>query len=116
MSKTWRLVPLFALTACSGHAFTTAVATAPAELHVAPTFAPIGATHVDPIDTSVALVGAQQKLLGIDPRAAFTVMRNEISADGNDHVRMQQVYDNVKVWGSDVVVHSDGQNVTGVDG
>jgi pseudolysin/vibriolysin len=31
-------------------------------------------------------------------------------------VRLQQSYDGIKVWGSDIVVHSDGENVTGVDG
>ena len=39
-----------------------------------------------------------------------------MSADGNNHVRLQQSYDGVKVWGSDIVVHSDGESVTGVDG
>ena len=53
-------------------------------------------------------------MLGVDGHAAFDVLHEEITADGNDHVRLQQVYDGVKVWGSDIVVHSDGENVTGV--
>ena len=86
------------------------------QLHVAPTFAPSRAAKVDAIAASVAFVQAQHQLLGVDGHAAFNVLRADVSADGNDHVRLQQVYDGVKVWGSDIVVHSDGENVIGVDG
>src|SRR4051812_12712583 len=116
MRKSWCIIGL-ALTACSGHSITGSVpATGRAELHVAPVFAPIRATKIDAIEASLAFVGAQRAILGVDGHAAFNVLRQEITADGNDHVRLQQIYDGIKVWGSDIVVHSDGENVTGVDG
>jgi vibriolysin len=36
--------------------------------------------------------------------------------DGRDHVRLDQVYDGIKVWGADVVVHADQKALRGVDG
>ncbi|HEX6839041.1 MAG TPA: M4 family metallopeptidase [Polyangia bacterium] len=115
--KSWGILGAFALVACSGHTITTTPsAPARAELHVAPAFAPIGATKDDPIDASIAFVQAQHGILGLDAKAAFSVIRREITADGLNHVRLQQTYDGVPVWGSDIVVHSNGDSVTGVDG
>ena len=116
MRKSWCIIGL-AMAACNGHSIGGSVpATGRAELHVAPAFAPIRATKIDPIATAQAFVNAERAVLGVDGHAAFNVLHEEITADGNDHVRLQQVYDGVKVWGSDIVVHSDGENVTGVDG
>jgi vibriolysin len=36
--------------------------------------------------------------------------------DGRDHVRLDQVYAGIKVWGADVVVHADQAALRGVDG
>ncbi|MGZ3440572.1 MAG: hypothetical protein ACXVDD_13710, partial [Polyangia bacterium] len=117
MMKSWSIVPVLALCACSGHAISTSPGTpASAELHIAPAFTPIRATQIDPIGASIEFVHGQRATLGLDGHAGFTTLRQQITADGNDHVRLQQTYDGVKVWGSDIVVHSDSGNVTGVDG
>jgi vibriolysin len=36
--------------------------------------------------------------------------------DGREHVRLDQVYAGIKVWGADVVVHADERSFRGVDG
>ena len=113
----WALTLAFALAACSGHTITTAPsAPARAELHQVPAFAPMRTTAIDAVAAANQFVQAQHAILGVDGHSAFTTLRQEITADGNDHVRLQQMYDGVKVWGSDIVVHSDGTNITGVDG
>ncbi len=106
---------MVALAACSGHAVPVA-GPATAELHAAPSFAPVRTTQLNATDASVEFVNAQGGALGLDGHAAFAVLRSEIGADGLSHVRLQQTYDGVRVFGSDIVVHSDGQNVVGVDG
>jgi pseudolysin/vibriolysin len=117
MKKSWSILAVVALFGCSGHVVTpTTGGVGRAELHVAPAFAAVRTTKIDPVEASLAFVQAQRTVLGVDPHAAFSVLRNAITADGNNHVRLQQTYDGVKVWGSDIVVHSDSENVTGVDG
>jgi vibriolysin len=117
MRTSWCIIGVFTMAACSGHSVPGSVATTGrAELHEAPAFAPARTTTVNPIETSVAFVGAQHAALGLDAHAAFGVLHQEIAADAADHVRLQELYDGVKVWGSDIVVHSDGENVTAVDG
>ncbi len=115
--KSWGILGAFALAACSGHAIdTNPRAPARAELHVAPRFAPVAATSVEAIAASTAFLRSNASMLGLNAHAAFNPIGSEITADGLEHVRLQQSYDGVNVWGSDVVVHYDGNNVTGVDG
>jgi pseudolysin/vibriolysin len=116
MRTSWCIIGALGLAACSSHSPGSVATTGRAELHTAPAFAPARTTRLDPIETSVDFVRAQHAALGLDAHGAFGVLRQEITADGFDHVRLQQTYDGVKVWGSDVVVHSDGENVTGLDG
>ena len=114
----WGLTFAFALAACSGHTITGTAPSSPAraELHQVPAFAPMRTTAIDAVAAANQFVQAQHAMLGLDGHSAFTTLHQEITADGNDHVRLQQTYDGVKVWGSDIVVHSDGTNITGVDG
>jgi len=116
MKKSWTVPLTIALAACSGGSINTPSAPARAELHVAPSFVAVAATKADPIDASLAFVRQQGVALGLDGHAGFTALRHEITADGFDHVRLQETYDGIKVWGSDIVVHNDGTNITAVDG
>ena len=117
MTKSWSIIAVFALCACSGHGVSTSASgVGRAELHIAPAFAPVQVTKIDPIDASLSFVRNQGLALGLDAHAAFTALGHEVTADGNDHVRLQQTYDGVKVYGSDIIVHADNGNITGVDG
>src|ERR1700759_4599166 len=100
----------FLLTACSGHTIPV-TGPASAELPAAPSFAPVRATKLNPIDASIEFVNTQGRALGLDGHAAFGVLRSDVGGDGLSHVRLQQMYDGVPVWGSDIVVHFDGQSV-----
>ena len=73
-------------------------------------------TKVDAIAASIEFVRAQRARSASTRTPRSACCASDVSADGIDHVRLQQTYDGVKVWGSDIVVHSDGENVTGVDG
>ena len=115
MTKHWGILATFALAACSGHSIPSAGPVS-AELHAAPAFAPVRTTKIDPIAASMEFVGTQGRALGLDGHAAFTALRSDVGQDGLSHVRLQQTYDGVPVWGSDVVVHHDGESVVGVDG
>ena len=115
MKKRWSLLTMVALAACSGHSVPNA-GPATAELHVAPSFAPARMTKLNPIDASIEFVTSQGRALGLDGHAAFNPLGAEVGNDGLDHVRLQQTYDGVPVFGSDIIVHYDGQNVVGVDG
>ena len=115
MTKHWGILATFALAACSGHSIPSA-GPASAELHVAPAFAPVRTTKIDPIAASTEFVAHA------GPRARARRARGlhrapqRVTADGLSTSACSRLYDGVKVWGSDIVVHHDGENITGVDG
>jgi vibriolysin len=49
-------------------------------------------------------------------RDSWKVRSVKRGKDGRDHVRLDQVYAGIKVWGADVVVHADETSLRGVDG
>jgi vibriolysin len=49
-------------------------------------------------------------------RDSWKVRSVKRGRDGRDHVRLDQVYAGIKVWGADVVVHADQASFRGVDG
>ena len=115
MKKHWGILATFTLAACSGHTVPSA-GPASAELHEAPAFAPIAARGATAIAAAQEFVRTQATTLGLNGHTAFDLIKSEVTADGFDHVRLQQTYDGVKVWGSDIVVQNDGSNITAVNG
>src|SRR5262249_48129816 len=46
----------------------------------------------------------------------FKVLKSDLGIDGINHVRLQHVHEGIRVWGSDVVVHSNAKSFTGLAG
>jgi Zn-dependent metalloprotease len=72
-------------------------------------------TRLEPAAAAIDFVHSQRSMLGMDSHSVFTLLRQS-AGNGRNHVRLQQTYDGVKVWGADIVVHMTDKAVTGVDG
>src|SRR5262245_13027105 len=61
----------------------------------------------DLLRSSVELARSQGAVLGLTNRDDFVTTAERLGADGLHHVRLQQLHDGIKVWGSDAVVHAN---------
>src|SRR5437588_5900991 len=87
-----------------------------AEMRQLPVIAVARMTKLEPAAAAIDFVHVQRPMLGVDAHTAFTMLRASIGGDGQNHVRLQQTYDGVKVWGADIVVHTTESAISGVDG
>jgi Zn-dependent metalloprotease len=65
---------------------------------------------------SLKMIRAQAPTLGLTAQDDFSVLKTVEGVDGLHHVRLQQTHGGVKVFGGDLVVHSDNAIFTGVNG
>jgi pseudolysin/vibriolysin len=86
------------------------------ELRDAPATAAARITHPDPTTNALAFVRRERSALGVNAHSDFTLLRHHVDRAGGNHVRLQQTYDGVKIHGADIVVHSNDDAVTAVDG
>ncbi len=64
----------------------------------------------DPATSAASFLESNRSLLRInDPASEFAVMNRNQDGAGVTHVRYQQMYDGMEVWGSDVYVHVNPQ-------
>ncbi|MGH8325070.1 MAG: hypothetical protein ACRETD_14965, partial [Steroidobacteraceae bacterium] len=72
---------------------------------------------VDVVADSLAFSRAQIGTLGLSKaHDDFQMIKMDHGIDGLNHVRLQQTRDGVRIWGSDVVVHSSDSSFTGIAG
>jgi pseudolysin/vibriolysin len=117
MNKGWKAIGAVLLAACSGHVVTpTTGGVGQSELRSAPAFAATRMTRIDPAEASLAFTRSARTQLGLNADADFAYLRSSVGGDGLNHVRLQQLQSGIKVWGSDIVVHSTDSDVVGVDG
>ncbi len=76
--------------------------------------APAAAGAADPVASARAFLTSNSSLLRIaDPSKEFAAIGNERDEKGMTHVRFQQMYNGIEVWGGDAYVHVNPQgNVT----
>jgi len=65
-----------------------------------------GVGSVDVTTASLDYVRARRALLGLGDRDDLEVIATRKGPAGLNHVRLQQTYEGIPVWGADVVVHS----------
>lgn len=72
-----------------------------------------GLHAASPEDDRASLVAqrleAKRIALGLDSRHAFKALGTVQDADGHSHHRFQQIYQGVRVWGGDAIVHHDAE-------
>ena len=61
------------------------------------------------VQASAVRLSAQRSSLGLDERHSFILRRAHTDTFGQVHVRFDQVFSGVRVWGAQVVTHTDAQ-------
>ncbi len=77
----------------------------------------IQAKKASQADVAKAFLTENAQLLQIkDPATEFQIKKTEKDDLGYTHIRMDQYYKGIKVWGSDVIVHLHQEGVEGFNG
>src|SRR5688500_4415513 len=65
--------------------------------------------------TAIEFIRSSSSTTHLD-REDWSIRNLQKGLDGLEHIRLDQTYDNLKVWGADVVVHVAGDMVSRVNG
>ncbi len=69
----------------------------------------VAVERADRADRAAATLLSKRAELGLDESHSFAARSTVNDEMGQTHVRFQQLFNNVKVWGGDVIVHMDGE-------